>query len=214
MNNFSIDRGVPLPEGVTVQWAKDRPELKPVEAGVPHKFTLGDKTYVRCVCPWCSSKEDHDISAAVVVNDAYLVGVFVSANWGLTNLERLICPKCEARRVEETRRETSRESERRSIIATRTAVESSAREPTPPELRMIMASLEDHFSDGVWAAGWSDKRVAEGLVLPMAMIKRVREEAFGVERNPELTLLRADYDRLRDRMLDLGKRISVLESRG
>lgn len=154
----------------------------------------GGKWLLRAACDQCGSKKEYGIGGKM---DAKSGAVVLERNgWFALDTGRIVCPDC-----------FGKDKPKGKPMEKRVAV----REPTMVELRKIMVALEAYFVDGLYQSGYSDKKVAAELELPEAMVKKVRLEAFGQERNPELEKLKADAGDLRDRLTDLFRRISEIE---
>jgi hypothetical protein len=137
------------------------------------------------------------------------------------------CPDCVAKGV--TRRNDPDEllKRRQKEMATVTPIKPGAdvpkvasdeavaavREPTMREMRDIVGALDSHFDDkaGAYDKGWTDRRIAEELNLPMAMVTRIRREAFGELRAAtDIEALRAEARDLFDRLVALDAKIAKL----
>ena len=62
----------------------------------------------------------------------------------------------------------------------------------PPEMtkedrRIIFAEIDTHYLDETtgYATDYNDKRIADGLKVPLAWVRIIREENFGPEKNPD-----------------------------
>lgn len=62
----------------------------------------------------------------------------------------------------------------------------------PPEMtkedrRIIFAEIDTHYLDETtgYAANYDDKRLADALKVPLAWVRKIREENFGPEKNPD-----------------------------
>ncbi|MDE2096342.1 MAG: hypothetical protein KGL39_03785 [Patescibacteria group bacterium] len=209
MGEFSIERGVPL-EGVTIIRPKDAPAPAPIVPGEPAVIIKGDKKYVRCTCAWCPSKAEFDYTDVLGTSP---MDVFIDHDWGATSQGRLICPSCEKRHKEERMRELRRDQERRDRIAERqmTDPEALVREATVAEIARITRFIEEHFGDGRYDEGWSDKRIGELLELPVAMVAKVRTEAYGELRDTALEDLRAEFNELRESIHRFAKKLTDYE---
>jgi len=98
----------------------------------------------------------------------------------------------------------------------------------PPEMtkedwRIIFAEIDTHYLDETtgYAANYDDKRIADGLKVPLAWVRTIREENFGPEKNPDSefrslkTLVENAENNLKsinDVMAKVKNRISELES--
>jgi hypothetical protein len=137
------------------------------------------------------------------------------------------CPKCVAKRAARRHDPDELLKRRQKEMATVTPIKPGAdvpkvasdeavaavREPTMREMRDIMAALDSHFDDkaGAYAKGWTDRRIAEELNLPMAMVTRIRREAFGELRAAtDIEALRAEARDLFDRLVALDAKIAKL----
>ncbi len=97
-------------------------------------------------------------------------------------------------------------------VATDEAV-AAVRVPTMREMRDIMAALDSHFDDkaGTYEKGWTDRRIAEELNLPMAMVTGIRREAFGeLKATTDIEALRAEARDLLERLVALDAKINKL----
>lgn len=76
--------------------------------------------------------------------------------------------------------------------------------PPTPEARAarrkVIELLEDHFSNGAYSIGWSDKRIAGEAGLGEPAVAAIREDFFGPIRvSPELLALRIEVDTVMNR---------------
>jgi hypothetical protein len=82
----------------------------------------------------------------------------------------------------------------------------TVREPTMKEMRLISVKLDGVFDadKGMFLDGYSDAKVASELDLPLALVVRVREEAFGkLMLDPDLLALRDEFNALQTMMADM-----------
>lgn len=98
----------------------------------------------------------------------------------------------------------------------------------PPEMtkedrRIIFAEIDTHYLDETtgYATDYNDKRIAEGLKVPLAWVRTIREENFGPEKSSDFeyktlkTLVEnaeATLNNVNDTMARVKTRISELES--
>ena len=97
-----------------------------------------------------------------------------------------VCPECQ----EKAKKPKSAENNVVTMTPP-TIVADAPRAMSKDDGRVIFAKISDVYLDETkgYSAGWSDKRVAEDLGVPLAWVKSVREEWFGKEgSNEELTL--------------------------
>jgi hypothetical protein len=157
---------------------------------------------------------------------------FVRRGWQFDGFHknRCVCPKCLASKAPNDPDELIRKREARMAVtpmpprpaaAPQTASDDATkavRDPTVREMRQIMGLLESHFDDkgGLYTKGWNDRRVAEEANLPMAMVSKVRREAFGeLKVDTEIEVLRAEARELFERLVTLDGKINKLaEERG
>lgn len=117
-----------------------------------------------------------------------IAGVFRNKGWLVgTRDTKDVCPACQAKK----RRARAKfcEEEGTNIIHMTTTTErpeitaEPPREMTREHKRIIIAKIEEVYVDENvgYGDGWSDARVAKDLGVPLAWVKRLREEIFGVE---------------------------------
>lgn len=134
------------------------------------------------------------------------------------------CPSCIEARKNERRRSRLKLVESKAAtaapeapqaIAAETIMEPTLAEPvqaTKPEdrkqtredRRIIFAAINDVYldADRGYKPGWSDKRVAESLGIPVSWAKDIRDEMFGPEgESAELRLLVEQIEALREEAL-------------
>lgn len=73
--------------------------------------------------------------------------------------------------------------------------------PDVREMLLVLGQLNLHFKNGLYAIGWSDKRIAEELGLPLAKVTHTREQSphhGPIRGNRELDQIRSDLLSLRE----------------
>jgi hypothetical protein len=93
---------------------------------------------------------------------------------------RDVCPGCAARKRKS--KAESLEKQATNVINMKIAAE-PPRQMTRDDRRVIFAKLNDVYIDEAkgYDNGWSDLRVAKDLGVPLAWVKEIREENFGLE---------------------------------
>jgi glycine/D-amino acid oxidase-like deaminating enzyme len=79
----------------------------------------------------------------------------------------------------------------------------------------VFKKLEDVFSDGRYAAGWSDERVGKECGgLSKAFVAEIREAEFGkIKGDPEVDALKADVSSLEEMLTAVKARLAKVEQR-
>lgn len=141
---------------------------------------------------------------------------------------RCLCPTCvNARRARRTNTNELIEKKGVTMIGERVTAAvvptvasdkavADVREPTISEMRKIISMLEGKFDDvaRIYIKGWTDRRVAEELQLPMAMITKVRREAFGeLKVADDIQELRDDFNKLLQQMSDFEARLNAITAK-
>ncbi len=93
---------------------------------------------------------------------------------------RDVCSKCQARQRKS--RASSLEKKATNVISM-TIKADPPRQMSRDDRRVIFAKLNDVYIDESkgYDNGWSDQRVAKDLGVPLAWVKEIREENFGLE---------------------------------
>ena len=82
-------------------------------------------------------------------------------------------------------------------------------EMTKEDRRIIFAEIDMHYLDETrgYEAAYDDKRVAEGLKVPMAWVRTIREDNFGPERGEAIN---TELENLRSAKEDIDKSIAAM----
>lgn len=85
----------------------------------------------------------------------------------------------------------------------------------PPEMsradrQIVFAKISDHYSGEGYCSGWTDKRVADDLNVPLAWVREIRDQFFGAEgSNPlldDFLKAKAEFDREYQGVIEMRKR--------
>lgn len=105
---------------------------------------------------------------------------FRARGWVIGNREGGdICPKCiEAAKKPKAKKESNVVHLQAPVVAVE-----PPREMKREDRRLIFSKIEDVYLDEKqgYSTGWSDKKVADDLGVPLAWVRSIREENFGVE---------------------------------
>jgi hypothetical protein len=69
------------------------------------------------------------------------------------------------------------------------------------ERMQVRRLLDQHFDDkdGVYLAGYDDKKIGAELAVPWALVAELRETAYGpIREDPVIAKLKQEFDSLRD----------------
>lgn len=135
---------------------------------------------------------------------------FIERGWMADAWKRshCLCPTCQR-----TRKANDTDSEIRTekVIPmhekkTATEILTETREATPAEKAAIRRKLDECFDDaaGMYLDGSSDQSIGQALNIPWALVRRVREAAYGpIRSDPHLEKARADLKALREELASL-----------
>lgn len=120
-----------------------------------------------------------------------LIARFRAKGWIVGNREGSdICPSC----VEKQKK--IKPVKENNVVELNTAIKAEPpREMSRDDRRVIFAKINDVYLDEKqgYSREWSDRRVAEDLGVPLAWVKTIREENFGIEaRNEDVGPIFAD----------------------
>jgi hypothetical protein len=98
-----------------------------------------------------------------------------------------LCPACIAKELELKKKKTEPKTSEGPAPAIKMEIDTVRADP-PPEItredrRIIFSEIDSHYIDEMrgYDTGWNDTRVAEGLKVPLAWVKGIREDNFGPE---------------------------------
>lgn len=105
---------------------------------------------------------------------------FRSKGWLVGNREGGdICPKC----IDAAKKPRAKKESNVVHLQAPVIVADPPREMKREDRRLIFSKIEDVYLDEKqgYSSGWSDKKVADDLGVPLAWVRSIREENFGVE---------------------------------
>lgn len=121
------------------------------------------------------------------------------------------CPECQKRAATTPEETATMTTTQKGPVATVVPLKA---EP-PPEMsradrQIVFAKISDHYTGEAYCAGWTDKRVADDLNVPLAWVREVRDQFFGAEgSNPlldDFLKAKADFDREYMGVIEMRKR--------
>lgn len=155
------------------------------------------RSVARMTCSQCGAHDQVTINPG---NDSpeFVAKLFAKRGWqsDAFRARSCICPSCS-----NARSKSDPDSEIRNLkvvtMAKPTPAEilAEAREATPQEKAAIRRRLDEVFDDaaGTYLDNQSDQKIGEHLNIPWALVRRVREAAYGpIRSDPELEKLRAE----------------------
>lgn len=96
-----------------------------------------------------------------------------------------LCPSCLAKELELKKKKVQPKEEPQQKIEMEI---DTVKADAPPEItkedrRIIFAEIDSHYIDEMrgYDNGWNDTRIAEGLKVPLAWVRGIREDNFGPE---------------------------------
>lgn len=118
---------------------------------------------------------------------------------------RAFCPNCL------TPPKENKETKEMDVVR----LPAAPRLPSADERLRIRRELDAHFDDarGEFLGGMTDRRIAELLNLPAAMVTSIREAAYGPIRiSPEITELRQQLGALKKNLGEIEKKLAAIEA--
>jgi len=153
-----------------------------------------------------ASKSKEPLPVDFVVRQADIKGWHV----GKLNAAKDRCPDCQARYRRITNiqpravtRPITQEPTPMTTPTPKLVVAEPPREMSKDDRRIIFAKLSDVYAVDHYAAGWTDKRIAEDLNVPRAWVEDIRSTFFGEARdNEEVRQFLADLEAIRPALVD------------
>jgi hypothetical protein len=151
----------------------------------------------RIECSKCHAQYDvHVGKEAGALAHEPLMKAFRRTGWEIGRNQRHdLCPACASARRKFARKiETAPELETAKIIPMKTIASDPAplaaippAEMSRDDRRVIFAKLSEVYVDDQtgYAAGWTDRRIADDLGAPIAWVAKVRDEMFGPAKDNE-----------------------------
>lgn len=161
----------------------------------------GRRRVHRVTCKECGTTDDisaNTFSGSRANED--LLNVWRRRGWDIGNRpHKDVCPAC-ASAARKMKRRARQASDNETItqptaeiipmpqpIAPETTAAEAPTEPSREDKRVIFTKLNEVYQDETtgYTAGWTDKKVAEDLGVPLAWVASIREDNFGPERSNE-----------------------------
>lgn len=137
---------------------------------------------------------------------------FRSYGWQVGTTDRKDrCPECQKRAATTSEETATMTTTQKGTAATVVPLKADP----PPEMsradrQIVFAKISDHYAGDGYCAGWTDKRLADDLNVPVAWVRDVRDQFFGAEgSNPLLDDFlkeRAEFDRQYQGVIEMRKR--------
>lgn len=97
-----------------------------------------------------------------------------------------------------------------SAIITKPAA-AAVREPTLAETALIFKKLDECYDRGRYLDKWSDRKVADALDLPWALVAKVRETLLGpLKEDPAITALRSEIEQIEEFVAEAKEKLRQL----
>ncbi len=144
---------------------------------------------------------------------------FEQKGWKTPKPRLWSCPDCaRPRRKTEEYKKFSRPEQLEILDMNKAPIKqehiAAAREPTAKECKAVFELAGGYFKDGKYDSGWSDRRVADELKMPPAVVAKAREEFFGpIKGDPELEAAKSDLAAILSMIKPLEQRITAIEKR-
>lgn len=131
-------------------------------------------------------------------------------DFSVMNYNRVVCPTCKTTRRMDRMKHSHLIEQPNSVPGpmpksktdTSTIALSMANRRLSNEERMqVRRLLDQHFDDkdGVYLAGYDDKKIGAELAVPWALVAELRETAYGpIREDPVIAKLKQEFDSLRD----------------
>jgi hypothetical protein len=104
---------------------------------------------------------------------------FRNKGWLVSSRDgRDVCPECQER--DKKVKLSVIKEENTNVVALKNITD-APREINKEDRRLIFARINDFYLDNSYSGGWSDKKIADDLGVPVAWVKNIREENFGPE---------------------------------